>query len=165
MRQILRSPVRLLGIGESSGVGLPEGQVPRLPQRPSPGLRRYEVGEGLVLGEISLADLVPPHGSGVRRRVEGRRVSDRDEEVALRAEQQRLREGARLADMVEVDLVDAGTGVRGFGTCEDQDLVGVLGVRAEAGDVELAVGAEDKTLGAVELAGAVAGRASVVGNE
>ena len=41
--------------------------------------------------------------------------------------------------------------MRAAGAVEDQDLVGVGFVLAEAGDVEPAVWAEDKTLGTVEL--------------
>jgi hypothetical protein len=97
------------------------------------------MGECLVLGEALLTDGIAPHRAGARRLVVGRQIGDRNKEGALGAEQQRLGIGARLADMVEVDLPDASAGMDIFRPREDQDLVGIVPVDGEAGDVEIAL--------------------------
>jgi hypothetical protein len=77
------------------------------------------------------------------------RVVNRNEEKSPRTKEERLRKSAGITvfNIVEIDLVEALPSL----AIENQDLVRVLAVRAEARDIEIPIGAKNQAFGPVEM--------------
>ena len=104
-----------------------ESQVPGIPDRSVLGGGWNEQVEGLG------GNVVAP-----QRTSERPVATDRDKEPPAGTENNRFGKLARLPGLIEDDLVQQ----RARGRVEDQDLVRVVGIPAEAGDIEPAVRSE-----------------------